>query len=73
MSTSQFGTLGYALAVWRRKKNSWIRIFEVTNAKFFLDLSYGLVHHCTKFGENRSRNFCVISSQTPKMHIFFLN
>ena len=38
-----------------------IPIFEVTNAKFFLDLSYGMVHHCTKFGENRSHNFCVIA------------
>ena len=32
-----------------------------------------MMHHCTKFGENRSRNFCVIASQTPKMHIFLIN
>ena len=32
-----------------------------------------MMHHCTKFGENRPRNFCVIASQTPKMHIFLIN
>ena len=72
VSTSQLGTLAFASAEWRGKKNSWIRIFEVTNAKFSLDLSYGMMHHCTKFGENRSRNFCVIASQTSKMHIFLI-
>ena len=45
----------------------------MTNAKFVLNLSYGIMHHCTKFGEYRSRNFCVIASQTPKMHIFLIN
>ena len=73
VSTSQFGTLAYASAVLRGKKNSWIRIFEVTNAQFSLDLSYGMMHHCTKFDENRSRNFCVIAYQTPKIHIFLIN
>ena len=56
-----------------KKKHSWIRIFEVTNAKFSLFLSYGMMHHCTKYGENWSRNFCVIASQTPIMHIFLMN
>ena len=31
-----------------------------------------MMHHCTKFGENRSRIFCVIASQTPKIHIFLI-
>ena len=75
VSTLQLGTLVYmyASAVWREKKNSWINIFEVTNAKFSLILSYGMMHHCTKFGENWFRNFCVIASQTPKMRIFLIN
>ena len=31
-----------------------------------------MMHHCTKFGENRYNNFCVIAPKTPKMHIFLI-
>ena len=31
-----------------------------------------MMHRCTKFGESRSRYYCVNASQTTKMHILLI-